>query len=1218
LYRSCYKEQGGIEENHAGCFYKELIMQLGLSKRWQRRALFFVLGVLLLWGGSWVAVPRLVQWQLEKQGTRLLGRAVTVEQVVFRPWSMALILRGLHMARAGSQDAESADPLTVDEVEVNVALQSLVFLAPVADAIVLRNPQVHVTHLGQGRYDIDDVLQRFTTPGDASTGMPRMSLFNIQIVGGGVRFRDAPQSVTHVLSDVRLDIPFLSNLGARRDVATHPRLAFKFNGAVFDTDAETTPFAKDRHTQARFKIKDLDVAPYLPYWPAAWPVRLAQGTLAMDVTVDFRQQAAAQLALSGHVRLDRFLLHEKTRASTEQPLLQWGGLDLKIEEWRPLDAVFKLDSVLLERPVVHVRRDHDGALNWTGLQRFFAPPVQSEPSPPNQTSIYALKDLHIAAGQVQWQDAMTRVPTTLVWADVDVQSSHLSWPAREVARLKGQASLQGARVSWRGETDGKSAQLGVKWTGLSLKTTAAYWAELFLPELAGQSSADLELVWRAAEGVQPPQLVLTAPQVRFTDVRLGQAGQPDAWLAELALDQVEVDVFQQQVRLGRVALTRPQLKLSRSPEGRWMTQDWWVPTKPQVAKAGPASTPWQLDVRQLQIGAGVVNLDDRSAGRPVQMAVRELNLLTGPWQPLAESPPMTSVKLDLLAGAARRDAGRLGFDGAFRLPSVGLEPAKATPLQLKGRLQLDHFPVHPLSPYGAERVHFDLKRADLSYAGALDLALPEAGLGLNLQGHMALENLRATMPPDSDDLLNVKSLNVRGLDLGLQSGALVRLKIDETTLSDFFARVAIDPEGQLNWQRLLKSSPAKDAKPPQAKAVVDLGPMGMVNGRVLFSDHFIQPNYSADLTALTGRLGAFSNRHESAQTASLAELSLRGQVAGSGSLEIQGHMNPLARPVALDVRGQVRDLELPQFSPYSHKYAGYGIERGKLSAQVNYRIDADAQLQATHKIILNQLRFGERSNSADAPDLPVKLAVALLADSQGVIDINLPVTGSINDPDFRVGAIVWKMVLKLIGKAILSPFSLIAGAFSEEDRLEQLNFLPGSAELDAANRTKLKAVAQWLSDKAALRVTLVGQADLDAEREAFRQAELLDLVKAEKRRRLSRDNQDASKASAISPEEYPSLLTSVYRRSAVPKPRNALGWVKDLPPAEMEALLLAALSVDASDMRDLAQARAQHVREALMALKVPEAQLFLGAPEVSEAARTAPFVPQVKLVVSTD
>ncbi|WP_108313680.1 DUF748 domain-containing protein [Limnohabitans parvus] len=1193
-------------------------MQLGLSKRWQRRALFFVLGVLLLWVVSWAAVPRLVQWQLEKQGARMLGRVVTVEQVAFRPWSMALILRGLRIGKAGSQDAESEAQLTVDEIEVNVALQSLVFFAPVADAIVLRNPQVHLTHLGQGRYDIDDVLQRFTAPGAPSTGMPRLSLFNIQIMGGGVQFRDEPKAVNHVLSDVRLDIPFLSNLGGRRDVATHPRLAFKFNGAAFDTDAETAPFAKDRHTQARFKIKDLDVAPYLPYLPAAWPVRLAQGQLDMDVAVDFRQQASAEVALSGHLTLNGLVLNEKTSAPKDQPLLQCGGLDLKIDEWRPLEAVFKLDSLHLDRPVVHVRRDREGELNWARFQRFYAPAPGSDPFPEKRPSFYALKHFQISAGQVQWQDAMTRVPTTVVLADLDFQSRNLSWPARQVAPLNGQASIQGGSVSLSGESDLKSAQLGVKWAGLSLKSAAPYWAELFVPELSGKSSADLRLDWRAAEGAEPARLVVTAPQIRVTDVSLGKPGQPDASLAELALDQVEVDVFKQQARLGRVALTRPQLKLLRSPEGRWMAQDWWVPTKTQAEKPSPSSKPWQLDVRQLQISAGVVNLDDRSAGGQVQMDVREVNLSTGPWQPLADSPQMTPVKLGLLVGSGRRDAGRLGFDGAFRLPSTGLEPAKATPLQLKGRLQLDHLPVHKLSPYGAEMVNFDLKRADLSYAGTLDLALPDAGLGLNLQGNLALENLRATMPPDSDDLLNVKTLNVRGLDLGLQSGALARLKIDETTLSDFFVRVAIDPKGQLNWQRLLKSSTANDSKSTPATAVVTLGPMGMVNGRVLFSDHYIQPNYSADLTELAGSLGAFSNRNQDAQAAQLAELSLRGRVAGSGKLDIHGHMNPLTRPVALDVRGQVRDLDLPQFSPYSNKYAGYGIERGKLSAEVNYRIDANAQLLATHKIILNQLRFGERSNSTDAPNLPVKLAVALLADSQGVIDINLPVSGSINDPDFRVGAIVWKMVLNLIGKAIISPFSLISEAFSGEDRLEQLDFPAGGAEVDAANRVKLEAVAKSLSDKPALRVTLLGQADLDAEREAFRQAELADLVKAEKRRRLSRDNQDASKAIVVSPEEYQALLKSVYRRSAVPKPRNALGLVKDLPQTEMEALLLAAVSVDASDMRDLAQARAQRVREALIALKVPEAQLFLGAPVVSDAARPPHFVPHVKLVVSAD
>jgi hypothetical protein len=250
-------------------------------------------------------------------------------------------------------------------------------------------------------------------------------------------------------------------------------------------------------------------------------------------------------------------------------------------------------------------------------------------------------------------------------------------------------------------------------------------------------------------------------------------------------------------------------------------------------------------------------------------------------------------------------------------------------------------------------------------------------------------------------------------------------------LDDFFARVDIDPSGQLNWQKLFKSLSATGtsaAAPPVESAELVFGPMGLVKGRVLFSDRFISPAYSADLTELAGRLGAFSNRRLDAHPAELAPLSLRGIVAGSGSLEVTGRINPLTQPVGLDIKGQVRDLELPQLSSYSAKYAGYGIERGKLSAQVHYRIDPDAQLHATHQIVLNQLRFGERSDSAQAPNLPVKLAATLLADRHGVIDIDLPVSGSVNDPDFSVGAIVWKLVLNLIGKSILSPFSLMTGA----------------------------------------------------------------------------------------------------------------------------------------------------------------------------------------------
>jgi hypothetical protein len=492
------------------------------------------------------------------------------------------------------------------------------------------------------------------------------------------------------------------------------------------------------------------------------------------------------------------------------------------------------------------------------------------------------------------------------------------------------------------------------WRDVQLKTFAPYWAARFRPGLNGQSSAELSLDWRAAAGTTPSSLVLKVPQIRLTDVLLGAPEQPEAGWAELAIEQVEVDVFKRQASVGRVAWRRPLLNVSRNPQGRWMVEDWRIaPSAAELAEV-PAK-PWQLAMGPMQITGCVLNLDDRFVIGGAKVDARDFNLSIGPWQPLSASPRMTTVKGDFITGAQRSEPGKLGFEGAFRLPSAAAAQAKATPLEVQGRLQLSRFPLHRLRGYWADRVNFDLRRAELSYSGGLDLAMPAAGLGLNARGHLSVDNLRALNRSDGESLLDTQTLSLRGFELKVDAGAMTRLKIAETALSDFFARVAIDPQGQLNLQHLIKaepsapSAPSASSQPPVAPALIELGPIGVVKGRVLFSDQFIRPNYSADITELAGSLGALSSQVSGADTA-LADLSLRGRVAGSGSLEISGRINPLTRPVALDVRGQVRDLELPQLSPYSSKYAGYGIERGKLSAEVNYRIGADGQLQATHQI----------------------------------------------------------------------------------------------------------------------------------------------------------------------------------------------------------------------------------------------------------------------------
>jgi len=386
--------------------------------------------------------------------------------------------------------------------------------------------------------------------------------------------------------------------------------------------------------------------------------------------------------------------------------------------------------------------------------------------------------------------------------------------------------------------------------------------------------------------------------------------------------------------------------------------------------------------------------------------------------------------------------------------------------------------------------------------------------------------------------------------------------------------------------------------------VLQFGPMSLVNGKVLFSDYFIKPNYSADLSELTGKLSAFSSQPAGSEPV-LADLELRGRAEGSASLEVTGKLNPLAKPLALDIQGKVRDLELPPLSPYAVKYAGHGIERGKLSMDVAYKVLPNGQLTASNKLVLNQLTFGEPV--AGAPNsLPVKLAVALLSDSHGVIDLDLPISGSLNDPQFKLGPVIFKIIVNLIGKAITAPFSLLASALGGGDELSSVAFAPGSAELSPQAQQSLGKVAKALTDRPALNLTVTGTASLEREREAMQRERLQQLVRAEKRRA------NAENDTPVQAAEYPALLKKVYGRADMPKPRNLVGMAKDLPVAEMEALLLAHLpAATEAQASALAAERGQAVKRYLAAQKLPEGRLFLAAPKL--AADGAAWTPQAEL-----
>ncbi len=1218
---------------------------------WTRRALRAFAALLLLWLLAWAALPPLLRWGVERFGSQALGRPVAVGAVDFRPWSLELTLRELAI---GGANPEAPPLLTVERIYVDAELQSLLRLAPVVDALTVEAPHLRLTHLGAGRYDIDDILERMASPPDQpDTGPARLALYNLVLSGGEIDLDDQATGSTHALRNLVLQIPFLSTLPSQRSVQVQPHLAFTLGDSHFDTRAQATPFAKVRQGEVTLHWEGLDLADYRAYLPASLPVQVEGATLAGDLTLAFVQGPERQVALRGKVQATDLRLADRTG----QPLFAADQLAVELGTLRPLDRVVQLDQITLQAPVVHAARTANGQINWLQLASNPAKPGAANPgTDPAGTQAsspgwkVALAQARIAEGQIHWRDAVPQPAAALSATGFALDLRDIAWPLQKALRFEGGLALQdraGAQpqpqgnLRFAGEATLQTAQVQLTLEQLGLPLARPYLAALLVPRVEGQLSGEVALQWQVPAKAQPNATGLTVAtrQLTLDQAALRQGDQRLAALGQLALHGLELPLDRRRLSVEKLVLTDPEIAIERNREGRWMVERWLktagqpavAPGAPVApAETAPTANPWQVALGALAVTGGSVTWKDDTPARPVAFGLAELNVdarqlaLDGKQpSPFKVSARMvdgrTLARLQERASTAKTTTPAAPRDDGAPLASIrsgsrlGLEGALAlSPLALRAKIDANRLPLHALDGYLSEFLALQLVRAQVGFRGEVDFAQRPEGPVLRLQGDAALDRLQARStgpagnasaaqtaqaPQAGEELLAWDSLGLRGVKVAIAPRTAPQIAVQETSLANFYARVVLNDQGQLNLSELVKPAPGSTPASPPGGApvpaplppVLSFGPMSLVNGQVLFSDFFIKPNYRANLTELTGKLSAFSSVAP-AGTPVLADLELRGKAEGTASLEITGKLNPLAKPLALDIQGKVRDLELSPLTPYAIKYAGHGIEDGKLSMDVAYRVQPDGQLSASNRLTLNQLTFGDPVEGAPN-SLPVRLAVSLLADRQGVINLDLPISGSLNDPQFRIGPIIFKVIVNLIGKALTSPFALLASALGGGEDLDHVRFAPGSAELSASARKGLDKVAQALTERPGLTLTVSGQSSLARERDGVRRAQLDALLMAEKRRRTSGNTEPVQAA------EYPTLLRAVYRNTDMPKPRNLVGLTRDLPATEMEALLLAHLPATESQAKDLAQRRADAVRAYLAGQALPAERLIAAPPQ---------------------
>ncbi len=1164
------------------------------------------------------AVPPLLRSILDGKLTKALDRKTTIESVSVNPFVLSVRVRGLTVRERGSD----AVFFSLGQLYANFKLSSLVHLAPVVSELRLVDPYAHLVREKDKSYNFSDLLAPPKTPPAEPAKPLRYALDNIQLSGGRIEFDDRPMDKVHRITGLYLALPFISNMRDDTNIFVKPALRAVVNGTPVDLGGESKPFSRSLDTSLAFEFSRLNVPTYLAYMPVPPRVRVPSALLGGRLKLTFRQEKGKvpELALSGEASLsDVRITDGKGAELVDVPLLR-----VRIAEAELLAGTSDLESVLVQKPRVWVARDAKGAVNLAALL-----PASGGGSAPQGAAgpgrVLKVGRFEVTDGTVDVSDASVApaFKATLSAVGLDVRGFSTAAGAKAAVELSaasdaGETLKETGEMTWSPMTARGTLELA----GVPLRRYAAYYEDSIGFEVAdGVFGMSTGYTWDGGSD----GWTLSGLAATLRALRLHRPGAKGDFLAvpETKLADSTIDLHTGSAVLGDLALSGARLAVTRSAAGEWNLAALVPPAPaPPNAAAAPAATPpagraapaWTIGVTRLALERATIEVDDALPKQPVHVLLAPLTL-TG--SDLSTAPGKQG-RLEVRSRV--NGSGRVSLSGA-----VGLEPFTA-----KLATKVEGVPLVPLQGYITDRLHLAVNDGTASAAGTLTFAAGGPSPGAGFTGQASVDQLATVDAYAAQDLVRWTSLAADGVSF---ASAPFHLGIDQVSLSGLVTDLVVERDGTLNLKKVLgapqgapsaaaasggaeeavavpeavvgpeaaAAAPAAvpAATPPPAAPVTEagtgstirIGKVTLSGGSIVFVDHSVEPEVRIGTTDLGGSVSGLTSLASTA-----ADVDLHATLNGVAPLTITGKINPLAGDLFLDAKLGLSDFNLLPLSPYCGIYAGYAIESGKLDMNLAYTLDR-LHLKAANAIELDQFDFGQKVDSPKAIHAPLRLAVSLLKNRDGVININLPVSGSLGDPRFKLGRIILKMIGHLLEKVATSPFSLLGKLFGGgQAQLDAVAFAPGTATLDAAAQHALDTLAKALYERPGLRLDITGRTDTAADTEGLRQLGLERAIKRERLNEIIKEGGTAPSLDAVvvPPAEVDTYLTLAYKHGKFKKPRTWLGFAKKEPVPEMKKLLLASFTPGPDALRNLASARAEAVQSFLLGTgKVKPDQLFI-------------------------
>ncbi|MCE1118184.1 MULTISPECIES: DUF748 domain-containing protein [Pseudomonas] len=847
-----------------------------------------------------------------------------------------------------------------------------------------------------------------------------------------------------------------------------------------------------------------------------------------------------------------------------------------------------LEAVELDKSRTELLFAKDGSLNLTQL--FKLPP--SEPKaeePPSDPFPLRIGSIKLSEGYLHFEDQRPSEPIEFIYDSMNLELKNLSTLPDDNADMTLVANgPNGGRIDWSG-----SLSLAPIASEGTLKVTdgkmKAFWPYVrdAVPLVLEDGVVSLDTHYKLSLAKET-ELLLDQTSVRIAPFAIkAPDGRPLARLASLEVSETSIDLAKQLVTVGKIRSEKLETWAALEKDGQL---DWQKLFASQPAKATPKekaepaaaeptdkekaakepSKPWQVLLKDVQARNYMVHLADRSQKEPVALDVGPLNLDLQNFDSLNQSP--FTLKLDTGVGKQ----GKLQAAGEINLAPVTAKLDVAT-------RDID---LRVAQAYISPFIRLELRSGMLSSDLKVNLKSTEP-LAFNIAGKAQVNQLHTLDTIKNRDFVKWQQVNVDGLSY-VHGDAL---SIDKVTLLQPYARFIINEDRTTNVDDLLIPQPAgapaaSQSKPATAGSSKPLGirisQISINDGSANFADLTLTPNFATAVQQLNGQIGTLDNRKPQP-----AKVDIKGKVDRYAPVTIKGALNPFNPLASLDIATSFKRVELTTLTPYSGKFAGFRIRKGRLNLDLHYLI-TNGQLKAENKLVVEQLQLGEKVDSPDAVDLPIRLAVALLKDTEGKISIELPISGDLNNPQFSVMPIVWQTLRNLVLRAAQAPFKFIGGLVSGggAQDLGNVSFAAGSSELSTDAQASLDKLASALKARPELRLEIKGTAAQGSDGPLIAQQRLEREYQATWYKVLQRrgDKVPANPSLlVVDDSDKPPMLEGIYRTR-----------LKQQPPAEWEKLgrderttklreaVIKSWAESAPLLRTLGQERASSIKDYLV------------------------------------